>query len=97
MAESCADFRLTYDLDATQVEEGPSNEVSTVDEAEVGARHHCGRKHVRNLDSWKRKHVKKKGLRRNAPQLSIDDVTGKNAAKKTCIQHVSAEYLTSLR
>ncbi len=97
MAEGGAEFSLTYDLDAMQVEEGPNNEVRTVEEAEVGAHHHCGRKRVRNPDSWEKKHAKKKGLRQNAPQVSIDNMVEKDCCRKACIQHVSAEHLTSLR
>ena len=30
---------------------------------------HAGQKRVRNPDSWKKKHIKRKGLRQNAPQI----------------------------
>ena len=55
MAECGVEFSLTYDLDAMQVEERPSNEVRAVDESEAGAHHDCGRKRVRKPDSWEKK------------------------------------------
>ena len=79
MAESTTG--LTYALDPMQVEEGPSNKVSdeATDQAEVVPQR--GRKRYRNPDSWKSKHVKKKGLRQNAPQVSIDDVVETQCCK----------------
>ena len=79
-----------------QVEEGPSNEVSdeATDQAEAPRR---GRKRVRNPDSWKSKHVKKKGLRQNAPQVSVDDLVGTQCCKKTCLQCFPMEHLVTLR
>ena len=56
MAESAA-HTLTYD--PMQVEEGEDNQVHVSgDESTERATQH-GRKHVRNPDSWKQKHVKK--------------------------------------
>ena len=79
-----------------QVEEGPSNEVSdeATDQAEAPRR---GRKRVRNPDSWKSKHVKKKGLRQNAPQVSVDDLVGTQCCKKMCLQCFPMEHLVTLR
>ena len=45
----------------------------------------------------KKKHVKKKGLRRNAPQVTIDVIVGKECCKKACVQKLSAEHLSCLR
>ena len=69
-----------------QVEEGPSNEVSdeATDQAEVVPRR--GRKRVRNPASWKSKHVKKKGLRQNAPEVSV---VGRPPAEESSL---SVEY-----
>ena len=94
MAESTTG--LTYALDPMQVEEGPSNEVSdeATDQAEVPQR---GRKQVRNPDSWKSKHVKKKGLRQNASQVSIDDLVGTQCRKKTYLQCFPMEHLVTLQ
>ena len=94
MAESTTG--LTYALDPMQVEKGPSNEVSdeATDQAEVVPRR--GRKRVRNPASWKSKHVKKKGLRQNAPQVSVDDVVGTQCCKKTCLQSFPVEHLVTL-
>jgi len=97
MVTKSTEFNLTYDLDSMQVEKGQNIEVSgdkATDEAEVCAH---GRKRVRNPDSWKKKHVKKKGLRCNAPQVSIDNMVGKECCKKVCIQCVPAEHLVTLR
>ena len=94
MAESAA-HTLTYD--PMQVEEGEDNQVHVSgDESTERATQH-GRKRVRNPDSWKQKHVKKKGLRRNAPQMTIDVMMGKECCKKACVQQLSAEHLLSLR
>ena len=91
-----------YPLDPMQVEEGIHSEVSedTSSEVETHAQERIyqrGRKRVRNPDSWKKRHVKRRGLRSNAPQLSTDDLVGKTCCKKSCIQQLSAEHLTSLR
>ena len=87
MAEGGVEFSLTYDLDAMQVEERPSNEVRAVDESEAGAHHDCGRKCVRKPDSWEKKHVKKKGLRQNAPQVSIESMAEQSCCRRACMQH----------
>ena len=91
MAERPA-HTLTYD--PMQVEEGEDN-IIHVSGDETITQH--GRKRVRNPDSWKKKHVKKKGLRRNAPQVTIDAMVGKECCKKACVQQLSAEHFTSLR
>lgn len=89
-----------YSLDPMQVEEGIHNEVSGDSSSEVNAQERPfqrGRKRVRNPDGWKKRHVKRRGLRSNAPQLSTDDLVGKTCCKNSCIQHLSTEHLTSLR
>ena len=36
----------------------------------------AGRKRTRNPDNWTRKHVKRAGLRKNAPYLDISSLSG---------------------
>ena len=68
-----------------------------MNEAGVGAHtSQCGRKRVRNPDLWKKKHVKK-GLRQNAPQVSIEDMVRSERCKKACVQRFLAEHLITLR
>ena len=55
------------------------------------------RKRVRKPDSWEKKHVKKKGLRQNAPQVSIESMAEQNCCRKACMQHISVTHLASLR
>ena len=42
-----------------------------------------GRKCVRNPELWTKKHLKKRGLRQNAPQVAIDVVVEKRCCKKS--------------
>ena len=94
MAESGA----TYD--PMQVEEALDDELTVSDdepeEADTQAPQR-GRKRVRNPDSWEKKHVKKRGLRQNAPQVTIDVMVEKRCCKRGCVQQVSTEHLASLR
>ena len=69
----------------------PSNEVEVV----VGGRR--GRKRIRNPANWTKKHVKKTGLRQNAPQLGVNDLIQRHCCKKVCIQQLTLEYAASLR
>ena len=54
-------------------------------------------KRVRKPDSLEKKHVKKKGLRQNAPQVSIESMAEQNCCRKACMQHISVTHLASLR
>ena len=93
MAEGgSAAVNLMYD--PMQVEESGDVHEDETENAETSQR---GRKRVKNPDSWKKKHVKRKGLRQNAPLMTIDDTVGKDCCKKLCIQQISAEHLVSLR
>ena len=104
MAEAAyesAGFDLTYTLDPLHVQEGPSVNLESDNISVSGTSNtdeqHCGRKRRRNPEGWKKKHVKKKGFRQNAPLVSVDDLVGKSCCKKACVQKVSAEHITSLR
>ena len=58
---------------------------------------HAGQKRVRNPDSWKKKHVKRKGLRQNAPHMTVEALVSQICCKKACVQQISAEHLSSIR
>ena len=93
MTQSVDGFHLTYALDPMQVE-GQNVEVRVDDDVHVRTQPtQCGRKRVRDPDSWKVKHVKRTGLRRNAPKISIEEVLEKDYCKKSCLRHFSAEHL----
>ena len=97
MTQSVNGFHLTYTLDPMQVE-GQNVEVRVDDDVHVRTQPtQCGRKRVRDPDSWKVKHVKRTGLRRNAPKISIEEVLEKDCCKKSCLRHFSAEHLEALR
>ena len=104
MAEGAAQS-LTYDVcDPMQVEErtDDDDQVSGGDFIAGEAVHaqagqHAGRKRVRNPDSWKKKHIKRKGLRQNAPQMTVEALVSQICCKKACVQQISAEHLSSIR
>ena len=54
-----------------------------------------GRKRKRNPDSWKVKHVKRPGLRKNSPLVPI--TASIKCCKKKCLQNISITHLTNLR
>ena len=54
-----------------------------------------GRKWKRNPDSWKVKHVKRPGLRKNSPLVPITAST--TCCKKKCLHNISVSHLTNLR
>ena len=97
--------RLAYDLmqveERVDVEEDDDHAISSAGGGDIVGQDHrqtaqCGRKRVRNPDSWKKKHVKRKGLRQNAPQVTVDTLKGENCCKKACVQHGPVEHLVSL-
>ena len=54
-----------------------------------------GRKRVRNPENWKCKHLKKPGLRKNAPHLDISSLSG--CCKKECLKRFSQSHLAKIR
>ena len=54
-----------------------------------------GRKRLRNPDIWKKKHVKKPGLRKNAPCAAISSLP--ECCKKECLKKFPESHLTKLR
>ena len=55
----------------------------------------ASRKWTRNPDNWTRKHVKRAGLRKNAPYLDISSLSG--CCKKECFMKISQQHLSKLR
>ena len=87
--------------DPMQVEEPlDDKQASTSDDDSEADEPQClqrGRKRVRNPSSWKKKHVKKRGLRQNAPKVTIDVIVEKRCCKKVCVQQFTTKHLASLR
>ena len=54
-----------------------------------------GRKRVQNPDNWKHKHVKKPGLRKNAPCTDIYSLS--TCCKKQCLTVLSKSHLAKVR
>ena len=52
-----------------------------------------GRKRVRDPENWKHKHLKKPGLRKNAPHLEISTLSG---CCKECLKAFSVSHLTKI-
>lgn len=55
----------------------------------------AGRKRARNPDDWTKKHVKRAGLRKNAPYIDISSLSG--CCKKECIMKFSQPHLSKIR
>lgn len=87
---------MAESYDPMQVEEGEV-EIDRIPTTQAHKPPQRGRKRVRNPEGWTRKHVKRKGLRQNTPQVTIDAILVKECCNKKCVQHLSAEYLTTLR
>jgi len=56
---------------------------------------HTGRKQKHNPETWKVKHVKKPGLRKNSPLVPL--AANIQCCKKNCLQSFSLSHLTYLR
>ena len=54
-----------------------------------------GRKRKRNPDNWRVKHIKKKGLRKNAPRKNISSLAG--CCKRECLKNFSVQHLEKIR
>ena len=54
-----------------------------------------GRKRETNPENWKHKHVKRPGLRKNAPHLDIQSLT--KCCKKECLSRFSNSHLSDVR
>ncbi len=54
-----------------------------------------GRKRKRNPENWKVKHVKKKGLRKNAPRKDISSL--ENCCKRECLKNFPIHHLEKIR
>lgn len=62
---------------------------------EVSEEHEALQKGRRNPENWKHKHVKKPGLRKNAPLCDISSLSG--CCKKDCLKRFSVTHLNKLR
>ena len=88
-AVSASDFTLLYSPDIGRVEEvtaEPQQEASKP-----------GRKRVRNPDNWRKKHVKRPGLRKNSPRYQIPDLVSRDCCKKKCLEQFSVLHLNKVR
>ena len=54
-----------------------------------------GRKRLRNPDDWTKKHVKKRGLRKNSPRTQLTE--DMECCQKACLKQFSAAHLCKLR
>ena len=54
-----------------------------------------GRKRLRNPDEWTKKHVKKRGLRKNSPRAQLTE--DMECCQKACLKQFSAPHLRNLR
>ena len=55
----------------------------------------AGRKRTRDPDGWTKKHVKRAGLRKNAPYIDISSLSG--CCKRECIMKFSQQHLSKIR
>ena len=83
--DSCSGLNFLYSAETVELCEGES-------EPQILGK---GRKRTRNPDNWKAKHVKKPGLRKNAPRTEISCST--NCCKKECLKKFSTEHLEKIR
>lgn len=79
---------------AGDVEEGLQCEVIE-DEKELENLIKNGRKRISNPDNWKVKHIKKKDLRKNAPQKSISTLQW--CCKRKCLSYFAIDHLEKIR
>ena len=80
-------------VDAT---EGRNNDSTEVQETvEIVATRSKGRKRKRNPETWKTKHVKKPGLRKNSPRIKLSRDT--ECCHKECLKQFSTAHLYGLR
>ena len=64
-------------------------------EVEVSDEGRTGRKRKLNPENWKKKHVKKPGLRKNSPSLMISNEM--ECCRKKCLQTFSSSHLSKVR
>ena len=80
-------------VDAT---EGRNNDSTGAQETvEIVATKSKGRKRKRNPETWKTKHVKKPGLRKNSPGIELSRDT--EHCHKECLKQFSTAHLYGLR
>ena len=80
-----SEFTFLYSPDVGQTVEVPEEHEPSCE----------GRKRTRNPDNWKHKHVKRPGLRKNAPYLDISSLSG--CCKRECLKCFSQQQLSRVR